>query len=42
MRMLKMNFLGTPAVGEMVQNDLNNLGVCIINPGNTIVVKANV
>jgi hypothetical protein len=40
-RMLEMDFLRTPPVGDPVQRHLDDLGIDIIDPGHTAVIKPN-
>src|ERR1035438_8091726 len=41
MRVLKMDLLGTPAVGDLVEHDLGDLHSCAANPGDVAAIKFN-
>jgi hypothetical protein len=40
--MLEMNFLGTPAVRESVQDNFDDFHVRIVNPRDSRLIKVNV
>ena len=40
--MLEMNFFGTPAVREFVQDNFDDLHVRIVNPRDPYLIKVNV
>src|ERR1035437_6578478 len=41
MRVLKMDLLGAPAVGDLVEHHLGDLHSCAANPGNAAAIEFN-
>ena len=42
MRVLEVNFLRAPTMGDGVQGDFANLGVCVIDPGESVGIQPDV